>query len=96
MRRSGVYAVIDKLTTQGFDMQFGTNVLGTERLYQRRSFSETPTCRPLLFHQIAPSRSHRDRKELSSWIGARRQRQLPRPQRGPVGGYPMVYAHPRR
>jgi hypothetical protein len=25
---SGVYAVIDKLTSQGFDMQFGTNVLG--------------------------------------------------------------------
>jgi len=24
----GVYAVIDKLTSQGFDMQFGTNVLG--------------------------------------------------------------------
>jgi len=24
----GVYAVIDKLTTQGYDMQFGTNVLG--------------------------------------------------------------------
>lgn len=25
---SGVYAVIDKVTSQGFDMQFGTNVLG--------------------------------------------------------------------
>jgi hypothetical protein len=25
---SGVYAIIDKLTSQGFDMQFGTNVLG--------------------------------------------------------------------
>ncbi|KAI9462832.1 NAD-P-binding protein [Lactarius psammicola] len=24
----GVYAVVDKVTTQGFDMQFGTNVLG--------------------------------------------------------------------
>ena len=29
--RSGVYAVIDKLTSQGFDMQFGTNVVGTEQ-----------------------------------------------------------------
>ncbi|KAH9059521.1 NAD(P)-binding protein [Lactarius vividus] len=25
---AGVYAVVDKVTTQGFDMQFGTNVLG--------------------------------------------------------------------
>lgn len=31
MGRSGVYAVIDKLTSQGYDMQFGTNVLGMER-----------------------------------------------------------------
>ncbi|KAH9035967.1 NAD-P-binding protein [Lactarius hengduanensis] len=25
---AGIYAVVDKVTTQGFDMQFGTNVLG--------------------------------------------------------------------
>jgi hypothetical protein len=30
--RSGVYGVIDRLTAQGFDMQFGTNVLGTGRV----------------------------------------------------------------
>ena len=29
---SGVYAIIDKLTSQGYDMQFGTNVLGIEAL----------------------------------------------------------------
>jgi len=38
--RSGVYAVIDKLTSQGFDMQFGTNVLGTEQ----RPFPFLATC----------------------------------------------------
>jgi len=34
---SGVYAVIDKLTSQGFDMQFGTNVLGMYETSQRKS-----------------------------------------------------------
>jgi hypothetical protein len=54
------------------------------------------TRRPLLFHQTAPSRSHRDREEMRSGIGARRQRQLPRPPHDTPGGYPVVRAQARR
>ena len=59
----GVYAVFDKVTTQGHDMQFGVNVLGTEHVRLCR-----PTLtggRPLLLYHIAPPSSHGDGKETS-------------------------------
>lgn len=94
MGRSGVYAVIDKLTSQGYDMQFGTNVLGMGRYrnQKHRVLRRGSLCRAFLFHQIAPSTSHGDCKELSQGIGARRQRQLHRPLCGATRWYTVGHA----
>jgi hypothetical protein len=96
---SGVYAVIDKLTSQGFDMQFGTNVLGTYETSKKpmTSFLKSDhTYRTLLSHQIAPSAPHGNRKELSSGVGARRQCHVHQPPHVPIGGYTMIDSQSRR
>ncbi len=50
-----VYTPVDKVTTQGYDLQFGTNVLGTKRgKFHKRPRPQTCSYRSLLFHQILP------------------------------------------
>jgi hypothetical protein len=74
MSLSGVMSTpVDKTTEQGYDMQFGTNVLGvcTDNLRQNITFSMTR--RSLLPHQVAPACSHGDRKELTCWDRTSRQ-----------------------
>jgi hypothetical protein len=96
MQGSGVmYPPIDKVTSQGFDLQFGTNVLGAKS----KSTSHTHALRhahsrSLLSHQAAPPRSHGDRKKVTAWNGARRQCELPRPLLWGARGHPMGYTHP--
>jgi NAD(P)-dependent dehydrogenase (short-subunit alcohol dehydrogenase family) len=61
----------EKVTEQGYDMQFGTNVLGVciEVIYITFSIN----CRSLLPHQVAPACSQGDREELSCWDRTNRQ-----------------------
>lgn len=65
---SGVmYTPVDMVTTQGYDLQFGTNVLGAKRVHVQNEVM-TPDMmphRPFLFHQTPPSRPHSDREKIS-------------------------------
>jgi hypothetical protein len=91
-----MYAPVEKVTTQGYDLHFGTNVLGTQRCspYKARLRPQTCDGRSLLSHQTSSPRPHGDRKEGSGEDRARGQRELSGPLYGSPGGYPMDHDHP--
>jgi len=93
-----MYSPVEKATSQGYDLQFGTNVLGTQRgklLQKPDHILRHVGRRSLLSHQTSPSHPHGDSKEASRKVRARGQRELSGPLPGSPGGYPMDDAQPR-
>ena len=92
-----MYTAPDKVTEQGYDMQFGTNVLGVYiELACHKTSDPQKTFRSLLPHKVAPACSHGDHKELTRWDHTSRQCGLYRSQQGSAWGYPMVHGLARR
>ena len=68
MSVSGVmYTPVDKVTEQGYDMQFGTNVLGVWNRGNLLTITFSMICRSLLPHQVTPPCSYGDRKAFICW-----------------------------
>jgi hypothetical protein len=92
-----MYVPAERVTSQGYDLQFGTNVLGTQRgsPYRATSHPQTYDRRPLLSHQTPSPCPHGDRKEGACEVRACGQCELSGPLFWSPGGYPMDLAQPR-
>ena len=91
-----MYAPVEKVTAQGYDLHFGANVLGTQRCSPHKAGSHPQTCdgRSLLSHPTSSPRPHGDRKEGPREDRARGQCELSGSLYGSPGGHPMDHDHP--
>lgn len=58
---------MDMLTAQGYDLQFGTNVLGTWLIRLSLRSTDNPSCRSFLLHK-APTPHARPNSTTVSWV----------------------------
>ena len=92
-----MYSPVDKLTSQNYDLQFGTNVLGTQRgkPYKARSHPQTCDDRPLLFYQASPPSPTGDSRKGSREDRACGQCELSCPLLGIPKGHRLEHAQAR-